>query len=760
MSDIGKYPGGAEGAQERPSSPAGLPVVQAVPGRLQGQVPGPLLPWNELPEEAEGVNLRGLLHSLRRQWLLGGLLGAAIATLLAALIWLVIPEDYEAVCLLRVRREQQAMLGGQTVGGSPNDYNTYKQTQSGLIKSPFVISAALRIPGISQLPMVRREGNPVAWLTDALRVTITGESEILRVSLRGEDTEQIIKLVNAVKDAFLEEIVQAERTERLVRLDVLKQGFQRNVNEIKQKSDTFYNLAEQLGTSDTELARIKQQLAMNELAALKSERDSLERRLRDVSVDSVLARTSLENNLYQPSEFAIEDELERDLTYVARKQELQELQQQYALVAASVRSGSPALQRMQAQFASAQAAFDRLRAELRPRIVDRLRRGTGLATGDNLQLLVLRDTERELISRELERARAAYEQQSQAVQKLGGVSVDLLTRADELEQLKQITSRMKAEIDGLELDLQRPPRVQLIQEAIVPDESNFRVKILEVGASWLAVFLLTVGVAVLLDYQKRRVNAAEDLPPAAAIRVIGSLPLLDRRGPAAWWPLGRTDQRSLEAVLIDSIDSIRTALLYDRMSGSRQVVLVTSAAAEEGRTTLASQLALSLARSGRRTLLVDGDLRNPGQHAVFGIPRNHGFCELLRGEADDHQVIQSAGVDGLWLITAGAYDEATARGLAEGGVVREIFARLRSQYDLIVLDSGPVLSSAEPLLLGQCVDTTMVSVRCDVSQSSKINAACERMRAVGIPLLGAVVHGTGTELRRSELRLAAAPATA
>ena len=94
-------------------------------------------------------------------------------------------------------------------------------------------------------------------------------------------------------------------------------------------------------------------------------------------------------------------------------------------------------------------------------------------------------------------------------------------------------------------------------------------------------------------------------------------------------------------------------LVRNSEPGACNVYLVSSAVDQEGKTTVASQLAASLARSGRRTLLVDGDLRHPGGHHVFGLTNEYGFSELLRGEVDVDDAIRPTPADNLWMITAG-----------------------------------------------------------------------------------------------------------
>ena len=227
---------------------------------------------------------------------------------------------------------------------------------------------------------------------------------------------------------------------------------------------------------------------------------------------------------------------------------------------------------------------------------------------------------------------------------------------------------------------------------------------------------------------------------------------MDRRA-GSIWPFGGLRGSSLEAVLIESIDSIRTALLCSNGDQPVNVVMITSATAQEGKTTLAGQLAISLARSGRRTLLVDADVHNPQQHYVFGVPFGRGFCELLRQEGSLDELVQHVSVEGLSLVPAGYCDQASLRALASENM-QKLIAQFRAEFDFIVIDSGPVLVGADPLLLGQHADTVLLSVRRDISRLPKINEACDRLRTVGVNIMGAVLSGAGVEYRRSKLELA------
>jgi capsular exopolysaccharide synthesis family protein len=192
--------------------------------------------------------------------------------------------------------------------------------------------------------------------------------------------------------------------------------------------------------------------------------------------------------------------------------------------------------------------------------------------------------------------------------------------------------------------------------------------------------------------------------------------------------------------LLESIDAIRAFLLRDSILEATRVVMVTSAVPGEGKTTLASHLAGSLARAGRRTLLVDGDLRTPTVHQMFELPLQPGFSEVLLEEIDLANAIQNTTVPGVSVLSAGQWDREVMQALARDGG-RDLFERLREEFDFVIIDSHSVLPATDSLLIGQHADAVILSVLRDVSQSPRVFAACQRLATLGIRILGAVVNG-------------------
>lgn len=257
-----------------------------------------------------------------------------------------------------------------------------------------------------------------------------------------------------------------------------------------------------------------------------------------------------------------------------------------------------------------------------------------------------------------------------------------------------------------------------------------------------AVAFVTVGGLVAVGGGRgRRVDSAERVATAVGLRVLGTIPVFPS-GPAL-----QAGGDGWRFVLNESVNSARTMLLHAAKSRNMQVLMVTSAVRGEGKTSLASQLATSMAAAGLRTLLLDGDLRNPSLHRLFAAPLSPGCAEVVCQEADVAEAVRPTAAPNLWLVPAGECSPRVAAALAQGGPLAALFARLRDQFDVVVVDSGPVLSAADTLLVGQQVDGVVISVLQDVSQVPQVRTASDRLAQLNVPVLGAVVSGTTPDVR-------------
>jgi succinoglycan biosynthesis transport protein ExoP len=344
------------------------------------------------------------------------------------------------------------------------------------------------------------------------------------------------------------------------------------------------------------------------------------------------------------------------------------------------------------------------------------------------------------LARSLDETGRQYDTLAEKVTALGQANAELEGHKAEIEQLDRITRQIGTELEATAIDLQMPSRVTLIEEAGVPESSD---RLTRLVFTLVAASLgMTGGMAavVAVEYVQDRLAAPDDLAGRLGVRVLGTLPLASRAAESA------------TAIVAERMDAVRTLIAGP---AGPQVILVTSAMQHEGTTTVATQLAASLARSGRRTLLIDGDLRQPSIHSALGLELVPGFAELLRGEVTPGVAVRPMAVNGLWAITGGRCDYEAITALSRpdaAGMVEQ----LRMDFDQIVIDAGPVLAFADALLLGRQSDAVVLATMRDVSRMPHVADAIERLRSVGGKLVGVVVNGVHAALPRQPVAISLA----
>jgi succinoglycan biosynthesis transport protein ExoP len=259
---------------------------------------------------------------------------------------------------------------------------------------------------------------------------------------------------------------------------------------------------------------------------------------------------------------------------------------------------------------------------------------------------------------------------------------------------------------------------------------------------------LIVGLAVAflrdsLDDAISSKEAAENLagaPVLAAVPMVTSWRKRDR-------PLVVTLARPA-APATEAYRSLRTSLQFARQEHELRSILVTSPAASEGKTSTLANLGAVFAQAGHRVLMVSCDLRKPRLGQFFGIDEGAGLTTAILGEDSVENLIQAVpGTDNLWLLPSGPTPPNPAE-LLNGARAQAIFARLREVFDLLLIDSPPVLPVTDAVVLSKDVDATLLIVAAFRTRSGDLHRAAEKLaqvdaRVVGVVLNEATRQGSG-----------------
>ncbi|WP_287129561.1 tyrosine-protein kinase domain-containing protein [Candidatus Cyanaurora vandensis] len=245
------------------------------------------------------------------------------------------------------------------------------------------------------------------------------------------------------------------------------------------------------------------------------------------------------------------------------------------------------------------------------------------------------------------------------------------------------------------------------------------------------------GVVLIRELLNRKVMTEADAQYLLQMPVLGSLPLLTGQTT----PLIKTWSREAYRMLCTNL-----RFLTRDTHGKAAVVVVSSAVPNEGKSTVASQMAIAMAKSGQRTLLIDGDLVRPSLARAFQVQEEPGFGEWLqqarrKGPAHLATYIQPTTQSRLSLLTAGHALPEDSASLLESSAVELLVRQLEDQYDQIIIDTPPLGAFAHGYLLGAKARGILLVVRPEVTDQQALLRVKQRLENNGIPLLGLVCNG-------------------
>jgi capsular exopolysaccharide synthesis family protein len=185
--------------------------------------------------------------------------------------------------------------------------------------------------------------------------------------------------------------------------------------------------------------------------------------------------------------------------------------------------------------------------------------------------------------------------------------------------------------------------------------------------------------------------------------------------------------------------SLRTNIQFADIDKPKRVILVTSSASKEGKSTTAVNLAITLAQMGAKVLLVDSDLRRPAVHNFFGMDKTYGLTNVLIGSLSFDDVTKRTEVENLDIITAGDIPPNPSE-LVSSEAMRKFIAEARSRYEHVILDSPPVIAVTDAAVLATRVDGSILVVSSGYVSKKEVARAVSLLRNVKASIMGVVLN--------------------
>jgi polysaccharide biosynthesis transport protein len=679
-----------------------------------------------------------LLKALKRRWLLAGALGLLAAGLIGGAAWMLFPARFTAFALLQFSSKPNPLM--ERTSGK-EEYLILQKTYANRLKSREVLMRTLSQDPVRHLSLIKKHPDTLStltWMEENLKIEVQDSSELMTVSLTGEDPDDLQVIVNNMVKSFMTIVGNEDKRRNKERLDKTKFLYENAKEKLAEKVNAKDNLLKSSGVKDPWAMMNLLQNLQTELRQTQTDwsryRFDLERRAAQYA-NLQATRKNLEK--LTANDVQIKDVLDYDISLRKDVDQVDKMEKYVErLIAAGARETEHSVKQAREDFDTIKKRADGRVMQAKTEIADKARKkqeadvDTQMAALQTeivpLEKFVAETRERtETLSKDLERVNISQKR------------YDLLD--SEIQQEQKNADSLFAHYKQAQMEDEAEARIAPIGEAELQNRDAKKRALLLIAAPFGAFFGLMLLVA-WLEFAARRIQEPDEVVAGLAMRVVGAVPELPDPKRLR---LG-ADPRAEELLrhnLIESIDAIRTMLLRNAAAENMRVVMVTSAVSGEGKTTLASNLAMSLARAGRKTLLIDCDLRGPAAHQLFEQPLQPGFSEVMLNEVDLPDAVRPTATDAnLFLLPAGLWDRNVVQELAKSGIT-SIFEKLRDEFDFIIVDSHPVLAATDSLLIAQYADAVIVSLMRDVSQMHNVHAACQQLTALGIRVFGAVVSG-------------------
>jgi capsular exopolysaccharide synthesis family protein len=694
--------------------------------------------WSQDQEERPGggIDMQLVLSAVQYWWKLALPVALVLAALAAGLVAYISKPQYTASAWLIIREKPEYLLNPAVM----EDPRKFVQNQMELMRSPPVIDPVANKPEVFATPELRK-GDPAERLRRLLKVNSKGQSDFFVIEFTSQSPAKAALIVNEVAKAYLmlQDRDLSKRMEATItRLEKQRadqqQLIERLRDQVQEKTKTLTGV-----DPFASKAPVVQMAIQDSLSPLQSQ-------IVEAEIDHAMtqAQVEAEEELLKKQVFEVPaSEVEQrvmSLTEIVilRKRILdaQTMMQEHERIARDL-SKNHSYQHLVKQKAADEERLQARVTELRGQVKAELEKIARLKRTD--EVAAMRKTmEAKRLAVDILRERMQKERANQQVYK--GETVELEFLRSDYDSAAKVFEAINDRIVSMRLEQHAPERVMSFREATAPTFPDEALPFKQMGLAAGLAFAFPFGLALAYEMYHRRVSNRKQLESTSRMPVVAEVTTMPRM--MASYNPARREQGNRELQLFEeSIYGLRTHLLLSQATGSMRTLAITSAISREGKTSVAVQLALSIARStGEPTLLIDGDLRCPDIHRIFEIERSPGLAELLSGAAATDSAIETGYSATLHLLPAGKLETVPHR-LLGGSAFPRLLEQLQQKYHYIVIDTPPILPASEALLIARAADATVVCARRDFSRLDQVSEAYSRLKSAGVQVSGTVLNG-------------------
>ncbi|MGC9455104.1 MAG: polysaccharide biosynthesis tyrosine autokinase [Phycisphaerae bacterium] len=701
-----------------------IPTRDQVPQVSRGPMPSGPRPQTPGGGPGGGFTGRDALRVVRQRWLLI-LLSLVVCSALAAggtALWLTFAPMYTATAYIEVLPPKGSELSATQRLYNEEIMDRLVQDAAAIVKTEPVLTSALKNELITDTDwyISRAKGDVVKELDDEIDVAAVPNTNYIRVSMRGFNKDELPDIVNAVAIAFERDTLQ-------------------------QVSGTRQEQIDRLGNERDDLHE-----------QLESTIDRIETTLRNAQIPNPRDRR---NTLAIRMERYIAQMIELDMELAQAEESLQALQEQAQQgelannpqVAFAIRTDPTVRSLRNAELNMATELQNMLQTygPDHPRVVEMRSALEGITEQIRQYEQEIARSEGEAMLNmtlaEVSQLRAQRLKAESNYSEAETLMRDVQSRLAELEELENTRENIEANIERIDqalVDLRLLAsgdyRVRVRRQATEPREPSMPKWHIMMPVGVLLGLTIGLGGAFLLEFIDTSVKSPSDISRKVELPVLGMIPHIeDTEEDLDDMRLAfRTHPNSL---VDEAFRQIRTCLMFSGPASQRRSLLVTSPLPEDGRTSVALNLAASIARSGRRVLVVDANFRQPALGQLFPDAPEQGLSSAVVGQANWTDCVYEV-EENFHIMPAGHMPPNPAE-LLGSDEMRQLLSEMENQYDQVLLDTAPCLVVTDPCVLASLTDGVVLVVRAGTNTYGIVQRTRDMLARVGARTLGVALNG-------------------
>lgn len=700
------------------------------------------------PVQADQPMSPTIADALRRRWYIVVLVSVLVCALALPAIWLLIKPRYVVTGYIRVAPVQPSILTGVPDQGEISDYDSYMNTQAAAILSTRVLEGVATdlkqrnlsfftedvnnpITKVARLLRIGpRTRDPVEVLRTAITKGIISavplrRTEYISVTVKSRNDGEARQIVKAFMDRFGGAYRDNSDSQALKTHGMLDDQAKVLTAKITEEHNQISQLSKPYGTTQLDS---RQQMEMQRQTTLWTEAARLES--RRIGLSATIAALEHAGDSNTPAEQSIAarkayidaDSMVKELTA-----NIVQLRREILVAKQKLAPENPELARQQQLLASFEETLKAKEEELTGKFDEQVADRIAATTRQRMAAL---KAELEQISLYEANLREALKMQETTTQEVGRASAELQSLQYDLGVNQEMHDQIMRRINDLDLESKRKdslgPRIQAVGDPEITSIEDKRAKYSAVAV--LLALACGFGLAILRDRTDKTLQSPDDLARQTDLPVIGTT------------TSSRTIKPALFAEhLASDYQTIRTNLSLLTAGGMPKKLAVSSAGMREGKTTFAVNLATSLAKSGKKVLLVDGDLRKPDIGSMLGILNGStGLQDVLLG-GNPSDSIHLVAASGLHVLVANPRNLADAYELLTSTMAAEQIEKLSRQYDHLIVDTPPALAFPDALVWAKLTDAVILVSFAGQTTAPDLKEARERFGRIRAHVLGTVL---------------------